>query len=117
MSTRHELKTWREPFNAVASERKNYEIRKEDNRTFAVGDVLVLRQWNEEKQCYTDMAIEADVTHITRGPAWGIPEGMVVMALANTSDVFSFSRPERKGDTQCPCCGQLTRECSEWCPE
>lgn len=109
---RHELKTWREPFMAIASERKTYEIRKEDNRTFAVGDVLVLREWNEEGRYYTDMAIEADVTHITRGPEWGIPEGMVIMALANTSDVFSFSNPQSE-DTQCPCCGQPTRECPE----
>jgi hypothetical protein len=41
----HDLKTWPEHFAAVASGAKRAEIRRCDDRTFAVGDVLRLREW------------------------------------------------------------------------
>ena len=46
--TRHELKTWPQYFAAVRSGKKRFEIRRND-REFAVGDVLVLREFDPEQ--------------------------------------------------------------------
>lgn len=45
----HELKTWPEPFAAVRSDEKLAEFRRDDREPrFAVGDVLVLREWEPD---------------------------------------------------------------------
>jgi hypothetical protein len=44
--TTHTLKTWPVPFAAVLSGAKTHEIRKAD-RAFAVGDRLLLREWQD----------------------------------------------------------------------
>lgn len=85
---RHDLKTWLEPFAAIVADKKFYEIRKESDRSFRVGEVLLLREWNEVEKRYTGRAIEANITYLTRGPSWDIPVGMVVMSLGQISDVF-----------------------------
>lgn len=85
---RHKLKTWREPFRALALGVKTYEIRKEGDRVFTPGDILVLQEWIPESESYTGHTIEAHVAYLTRGPAWDIPVGMVVMSLVNISKVF-----------------------------
>lgn len=76
----HELKTWCEPFDAVWRGLKNYEIRKDD-RDYQVGDGLILR----ECAVTEDKVINAVITYLTRGPAWGIPEGLVVLSLGQKS--------------------------------
>ena len=42
--TIHELKIWPQYFDAIASGIKTFEVRKDD-RGFAVGDTLVLKEW------------------------------------------------------------------------
>ena len=44
----HELKIWPEYFLPVIEGRKTFEVRREDDRTFAVGDTLVLREWKPD---------------------------------------------------------------------
>lgn len=41
----HTLKVWREFFDALADGTKTFEVR-EDDRSFAVGDTLLLREWD-----------------------------------------------------------------------
>lgn len=79
----HELKTWPEAFRAVTNEDKTHEIRKAD-RPFAVGDVLLLREWSPESGAYTGREATVDVTYITPGGAWGLPPDLCVMSVTLT---------------------------------
>lgn len=93
----HVLKTWPEPFLATLSGDKVHEFRKDD-RGYEMGDVLVLREWAPNVVTFNDAMAGAHprtagvftghqvrrrVTYISRGPAFGIPEGFVVMSLAS----------------------------------
>ena len=80
--TTHELKTWPEPFTALREGLKHHETRMDDGRGFKVGDHLRLREWHPLENCYTGREEWRWVTYISRGPDWGIPEGMVVMSVA-----------------------------------
>lgn len=100
MSRTHELKTWPEPFAAVLAGTKRHEIRVDD-RGFAVGDVLVLREWEPEPEKdaygfryaekpwrklyeydgYTGRVLTVRVTYLTPGGAWGLPAGLCVMSI------------------------------------
>lgn len=76
----HELKGQPEPFEAAWRNQKTHEFRKND-RGFKVGDVLRLREWLPEEGRYTNREIRAYITYVSRGPAWGIPEGYCVMSM------------------------------------
>ena len=80
----HTLKCWPDEFAAIKLGRKRFEIRREDDRHFDVGDTIVLRAWDPKRDVYptTQATLRVEVTHLTRGPDWGIPEGMVVMSIA-----------------------------------
>lgn len=81
MSKTHDLKTWPEPFAAVWSGAKSCEIRKDD-RGFDVGDALLLREYDPKTEAYSGRHVIADVTWLARGPDWGLPIGMCVMAIS-----------------------------------
>jgi hypothetical protein len=83
----HVLKTWPEPFQAVLDGRKRYEIRKDD-RGYAVGDVLRLREWDPTPQTfgysqagYTQREHTVRVTYITPAGSWGLPASLCVMSI------------------------------------
>lgn len=76
----HELRTWPEPFKAIANEQKMHEIRKTD-RTFAVGDTLRLREWDPATATYSGKMAEVLVTYLTPGGAWGLPPDLCVMSV------------------------------------
>lgn len=83
---RHELKTWPGPFAAVLYGEKTYEIRKAD-RPFAVGDVLVLREWDPAAigHGYTGRVLERTVVYLTPPGQWGLPPDLCVMGLGEAS--------------------------------
>jgi hypothetical protein len=94
--TTHELKCWPEPFAAVLSGAKRAEVRKAD-RPYAVGDVLRLREWDNElaadaladgctpeeaaEFAYTGRECRRRITHILQGGQFGIEAGYVVLSL------------------------------------
>ncbi len=83
--TTHELKTHPEPFAALLDGRKRHEIRRAD-RPFAVGDVLVLREWKPQVKRsltgkYTGRTLTCRVTYLTPGGAWGLPDKLCVMSV------------------------------------
>lgn len=81
----HVLKCWPDPYREIAEGRKRSEYRRDD-RGYEVGDVLVLQEWvpmiGDAPPRYTGKELRREVTHISRGPAWDIPAGYVVMSIA-----------------------------------
>jgi hypothetical protein len=51
MSKLHELKTWPKYFQPILENKKTFELR-EDDRNFAVGDVLTLKEWTPCPRCH-----------------------------------------------------------------
>ena len=77
--TTHELKTWPEYFSAVLDGRKGFELRKDD-RGFAVGDRLLLKEWNPDTKVYTGRTLEVEVTYLIKGFT-GLQDGYVIMGI------------------------------------
>ncbi len=65
----HSLKTWPEPWHAVRSGAKTFEVRRDD-RGFAVGDELLLRLFDpsESKQMSGGFVLVEGVSHF--GKTW-----------------------------------------------
>lgn len=78
--TIHELKTWKEYFEEVFMGRKTFEVRKND-RNFKKGDIIILKEWDNETDDYTGRQMERGVSYILQGGQFGIDNGFVVMAL------------------------------------
>jgi hypothetical protein len=78
--TLHELKTWPLYFAAVANGSKPFEVRKDD-RGFAVGDVLWLREWDPATQEYTGEECSAVVTYVLRDYPPAIGAGYAVLGV------------------------------------
>lgn len=80
----HELKTWPAPFSSVWDGSKKYEIRVDD-RGYAVGDFLRLREYDPRGSSYrgrfSDRAVLARVTYMTPGGQWGLPANVCVLSI------------------------------------
>ena len=88
----HELKIWPEYFDAVASGRKTFEVRKND-RDFRTRDILTLREWSPFSQTYSGRTLDALVTYVTYDPEWGFPPGVCVMAITLRDLVHTDALP------------------------
>ena len=93
--TEHTLKTWPAHFADLWSGAKTAELRRDD-RAFAVGDVLRLREWcpdlyadarddgstdaEADRFAASGRAILARVTHVLRGAPW-LAEGYAMLSL------------------------------------
>lgn len=80
--TTHELKTWPEYFEAVASGAKNFEIRSTKDRTFEVGDKVVLKEWDPATSSYSGRLRVRQITYIVAGAPF-LPDRLAVLGLAN----------------------------------
>lgn len=88
MSRVHKLNTWPSQYRAIISGKKRFEFRKND-RDFAVGDTLVLIEWDPTPRERTGIPVGAtgrtcqrEVTYILHGGSFGCSPGYVVMSLS-----------------------------------
>lgn len=91
-ATIHDLKCWPADFAAIDRGDKTHEARNDD-RGFAVGDVLRLHEWRPEKPSardwkapfgipgkYSGKTLDVLVTHVTKGQ-YGLPSELAVMSI------------------------------------
>ncbi len=84
----HVLKVWPEYFEAMASGKKTFEIRKND-RGFQCGDTLTLREYVPGSDEYTGFAVKRTVSYVLSGDdpmgfAFGLRPGFVALALVGS---------------------------------
>ena len=86
---KHELKCWPEYFQAVKSGIKPFELRKDD-RGYAVGDILHLREYDPETEQYTGDEIDKIVTYILPTKLFGaIGEGAKYVIMGIPAPVWT----------------------------
>jgi hypothetical protein len=85
MAEQHLLKTEQSCWEAIRDGAKTAEFRRND-RGFEVGDELLLRCVfrNGFVDPNPDFLIRRQITHIVRGPAFGIPEGYAMLSLSRS---------------------------------
>lgn len=77
----HELKTLPEYFSEVWTERKRFELRKND-RDFRRGDRLLLREYDGD--IYTGRAVLCSITYVLKDcPQYGLAEDWCILSLGN----------------------------------
>lgn len=87
MAATHRLKTIQPFYEDVVHERKRFEIRKND-RGFAVGDLLVLDEWDADEKGYTGSFVVRRITYMVQG-VYGLPDDVCVLGIEPAaSDVF-----------------------------
>lgn len=89
----HELKTWPAVFWNTVQRIKTFEYRKND-RDFRLGDRLLLREYDPDRDVYSGQAILVYVSYILYGPDYGIPEGYCVMSVKPVSGAHYYPRSE-----------------------
>lgn len=83
----HELKTWPDYFQAIASGVKGYELRFND-RGYVVGDILLLKEYDITTDHYTGDELRVEVTYIynaAEGDNFGLAPGWCVMSIKPVS--------------------------------
>lgn len=76
----HELKTWPQFFERIASNEKKFEVRK-NGRDFQAGDTLRLIEFDPSTNRSTKRVIQARIDYVLCGPGFGIEDGYCVMSL------------------------------------
>ena len=76
----HELKCNSEMFLCLQKRTKQFEIRKEDDKKFKVGDHLFFREWFPEEKKYSGDSLKLVITFILRGAQWGIMDGFAILS-------------------------------------
>lgn len=81
----HELKTWPRYFQDAKAGLKTFEVRRFD-RSFAVHDHLLLKEYDPRAKEYTGDSILREITYILPGGQFGIEPGYCVLGLAEVSE-------------------------------
>ena len=81
----HELKTWEEYFEPLASGEKNFELRKND-RGFQPGHQLLLREYSRHTHRYSGRTLHKKISYILGGPEaenFGLKPGYCILGLGD----------------------------------
>lgn len=73
----HSLKIAPSYFEAVKSNRKTFELRKND-RNYKIDDELLLQEFNGD---YTGRTIKVKITYILEGGIYGLDKDYVILAI------------------------------------
>lgn len=76
----HVLKTWPVVFDAVLTRVKSFEVRRDD-RDFAVGDTLRLKEWGPVAGRHSGRSCRVLITYLLPGGQFGIERGFVCMSV------------------------------------
>lgn len=76
----HSLKTWPDVFQDIVDGNRVHEFRKND-RDFKIGDLLHLQEFRPVGEQFTGRDVVVQITAISHGPEWGIPEGFVAFSI------------------------------------
>jgi hypothetical protein len=96
----HELKTDPEVFQDVRDGRKTFEIRFDD-RDYNVGDELLLKETTATGSAirmglaplqYTGRKERRTVSHLLRGPLYGLADGWVILSFAMNANIAKAER-------------------------
>lgn len=77
---KHELKVWPKQYFALTNGFKSFEVRKND-RDFHVGDLLILKEWNPDREEFTGDMCTRMINYLLKGGQFGIEEEYVVLGL------------------------------------
>lgn len=111
--THHDLKIWPIYFVDVAAGRKTFEIRREDDRVFQIGDTINLREWDPASTPgdFTGRTCLVEVTYIGTIPFIHGYVGMSIRLIGtNMGNEIDDGRihddfSSRCRDTHCDVCG------------
>lgn len=81
----HELKSWPEFYNAIMTGSRRHELRRDD-RGFAVGDQLRLREYDPAVREYTGSTLNARITSLT---SVGVPCAVSAEGLSEGFCIFT----------------------------
>jgi hypothetical protein len=84
-ATVHRLKTHPREFMALAVGIKTFEFRKND-RNFQPGDVLLLQEYEPERETYTGRELTLLTPYVLSGPDFGVPDGYCVLSVVPTAE-------------------------------
>lgn len=74
----HDLKIWPEFYEAILDNKKTFEIRRND-RNFAVGDRVILREFDPKNEFFTGRSFHAPINYLIKECA-GLNKGYCIFS-------------------------------------
>ena len=84
----HYLKCWPQFFDPILEGKKNHDLRRSDDRDFRVGDLIVLREFDEIRGSFTGRQQKVEITYITSAD---LPCALSSEALHDNFCILSIS--------------------------
>jgi hypothetical protein len=78
----HILKTWPEYFQAIWTDDKTFEYRRND-RDYKEGDKLILQEYDPKTNKYSGREIECNAGYILYGGNFGLDASMCIISIGN----------------------------------